>query len=188
MSPGLRALLVAGACACAIQPHFASAETMKETVMTTATAVERYVDEAQIRQLSVDYALATDAVGRGATADARAIYRRTFLADAPVMVAGDEKSLRRGPDGWADYVESVFRDNGYDATQHLIGTIDVQLDGSDRARMSSYLHATHRIAASKALSVVLGTYVDEVVRTPDGWRIARRTLSVLTSWTGRPPP
>ena len=157
---------------------------------TAGTGGNRRDDDAAIRQLTVDYARATDAIGRGDTTAGRELYQRTFTADAEITVAGSPDSRRVGAAAWADYVDGVFRANRYDRTQHLVGTIDVRLPGdagpAGRATMSTYLHATHHVADGSALSIVLGTYEDEVVQAQGEWRIARRTLHVLTTWRAVP--
>ncbi len=66
-----------------------------------------------------------------------------------------------------------------DHTQHFMGNHEVELDG-DRARGrhkligSAFLHTN--IGAPTA--TLYGDYVDEYVRTDQGWRISRRTLSI----------
>lgn len=152
----------------------------------SADAPSQFVDEARIRQLSTLYALGTDAIGRKDVAAGIAYYRRTFTERVEIMVAGSAGTLRVGPEAWAAFVDGEFRRGNYDRTQHLIGTVNVVPGGGDRASMSSYLHATHHVADNSALSIVLGTYDDIVVRERGEWRIARRTLSVMTSWTQKP--
>jgi hypothetical protein len=73
-----------------------------------------------------------------------------------------------------------------DASQHLVATHQVQLDG-DRATGRCYLQAQHvkRGVDGGSLFVVGGRYDDRYVRTADGWRIAHRTLVVL--WTDGNP-
>lgn len=146
----------------------------------------RFADEARVRQLATNYALGTDAIGRDDKAAGIAFYHHTFTDHAEVMVAGAPTTLRIGPEAWADFVESVFRGSKYDRTQHLIGTVNVVFTAGNRATMSSYLHATHHVADNSALLIVLGTYNDIVVRSGDDWRIAKRTLSVMTSWGEKP--
>ena len=68
-------------------------------------------------------------------------------------------------------------------SQHLVGTHQVALDG-DRATARCYLHAQH-VNQSGGQYIVAGRYDDDVVRTPAGWRIQRRTLTVL--WTAGDP-
>ncbi len=69
-----------------------------------------------------------------------------------------------------------------DASQHLVATHQVRLDG-DRATGRCYLQAQHVRAGTEggSLFVVGGRYEDRYVRTVDGWRIAHRSLVVL--WT-----
>ncbi len=69
----------------------------------------------------------------------------------------------------------------FDATQHLIGNPLVTLDG-DRATARCYFQAQHRLVGAPGGDnfIVAGTYEDELVRTPGGWRITRRTL--VPSW------
>ena len=73
-----------------------------------------------------------------------------------------------------------------DASQHLIGSHDVGLDG-DRATHRCYLQAQHvrHGAEGGALWMVGGMYEDRLVRTTDGWRIEHRILSRI--WTDGNP-
>ncbi len=63
-----------------------------------------------------------------------------------------------------------------DASQHLIGTVTVDLAG-DHAHSVAYFHAQHvRVGAPGGdLYTVGGTYTDLWWHTPAGWRIATRT-------------
>jgi 3-phenylpropionate/cinnamic acid dioxygenase small subunit len=67
-------------------------------------------------------------------------------------------------------------------TQHLIGNVEVVLDG-DAATSSCYMHAQHVRpgAPGGETNIIAGRYQDELVRTAQGWRIRRRTLDVW--WT-----
>ena len=146
----------------------------------------RLADESRIRRLAVTYALGTDAIGRKDKPTGLAYYNETFTSDVHIMVDGAPSTLRIGPTAWADFVDGVFRSSGYDKTQHLMGTIDVTFPGGsddgNEARMSSYLHATHHKQDGTANVIVLGTYIDRVVRDHGAWRIATRTLFVMTAW------
>jgi ketosteroid isomerase-like protein len=63
------------------------------------------------------------------------------------------------------------------STQHLIGNIDIELDG-DKAQSSCYLLATHigKDNFDGEIYTVWGEYRDQLIRTADGWRIIHRTL------------
>jgi len=69
-----------------------------------------------------------------------------------------------------------------DDSQHIVATHQIRID-ADSATSRCYLHAQHiwRKADGGSHYVVAGRYEDDLVRTPDGWRIAHRTLTVM--WT-----
>jgi SnoaL-like domain len=71
---------------------------------------------------------------------------------------------------------------GLDESQHLVGNHEVTVDG-DHATHRCYLQAQHvrRAATGGPNYIVAGSYDDRFVRTPAGWRIAHRTLTVM--WT-----
>jgi len=63
-----------------------------------------------------------------------------------------------------------------DASQHLIGSITVTVDG-DTATSLAYFQAQHVRTGTPGgdLYAIAGTYADRWVRTPDGWRMTERT-------------
>ncbi len=131
----------------------------------------------EIETLRRLYAKATDLLGSGnkqKMQEGRAIYHRIYTPDVDVRTApadGNELTAK-GPDAWADVVEDALAQ--YSATQHLIGTQLVEIDG-DTARMESYLSAWHARADNSAW-IFIGTYVDLLKKTDDGWRIHDMTL------------
>jgi ketosteroid isomerase-like protein len=60
-------------------------------------------------------------------------------------------------------------------TQHLLGSIQVELDG-DNAISRSYVQARHQGLGDKSQAVfdTSGEYTDRWERRPQGWRIVRR--------------
>jgi hypothetical protein len=94
--------------------------------------------------------------------------------------------------GWAlegrDAIKDRIRDAlvPLDASQHLVATHQVRVDG-DAATGRCYLQAQHVRAGVDGgpLFMVGGRYEDRYVRTADGWRIAHRALVVL--WTDGNP-
>ena len=72
------------------------------------------------------------------------------------------------------------------ATQHLISNVVVRLDG-DRAESTCYLQAQHVKAGTEGGDnfIIAGRYDDQLVRTPDGWRIRERRLQAM--WTDGNP-
>ena len=148
-------------------------------------------DEADIRQLTICYALGTDAIGAGDVDKGKALYRDCFTEDAPIAAffPDGQGADRTGPDAWADFVHATFRQNQYTATQHLIGTITISIDPTTRttASMTSYLHATH-LLPNGTINVANGSYEDEAVKTAAGWRIQKRTLRLMTFLNLASPP
>jgi SnoaL-like protein len=144
-------------------------------------------DRIEIEQLANCYAHGTDAIGRDDLQKGKEIYAGCFTSDAVISVYFPASNLAGnqdpdvslvGTEAWADFVNSVFRNNGYIATQHHMGTIDISVRGA-AAAMSSYLHATHVVKHDGTIDVANGTYFDTVVKTKDGWRISRRTLRLI---------
>ena len=100
--------------------------------------------------------------------------------DATFSVAfpNGQEEKRTGSDAWADFVATVFQGAGYTSTQHLIGTISIEVQDKS-ATMSTYLHATH-VLPNGSMDIANGTYEDSVVQTAEGWRIQSRRLTLIT--------
>jgi hypothetical protein len=68
------------------------------------------------------------------------------------------------------------------ATAHLLSNMDVRIE-DDRAWAYSRVTAYHWMAGGDPVRpadfVLLGSYDDELLRTPDGWRISRRVVGAL---------
>lgn len=84
------------------------------------------------------------------------------------------------PGGVLDGVEEIVARTrraleALDASQHLLGTQQITVAG-DEARSRCYFHAQHvrQDAPGGEHYVIAGTYADQLVRTPQGWRIAER--------------
>lgn len=68
-----------------------------------------------------------------------------------------------------------------DASQHLVGSIEIEVSGDDaRARCAFQAQHTRRGCEGGDNYTLGGTYRDQLVRTPHGWRIRHRELRV--SW------
>jgi len=127
-------------------------------------------DELEIRQLLARYANALDdrdwkRLASCFTPDATGDYGRIAqLADYAAIEALCRRSLEP-----------------LDASQHLVGSVEVELSG-DTARSRCALQAQHTRRGCEGGDhyTIGGTYRDELVRTSDGWRIRHRQLQV--SW------
>lgn len=135
--------------------------------------------ELEIQKLTSCYSLGTDAIGRGNLLEGKNIYRNCFTQDSVITAIFPDgaSETRIGTDAWADFVYSVFQGNGYQATQHLMGTINISVN-NNQATMTSYLHATHK-RSETSIDVANGTYEDQVVNRNGRWKIRNRTLKLI---------
>jgi ketosteroid isomerase-like protein len=127
-------------------------------------------DREEIREVLVLYAKSLDKRDYAGL-------RRVFTPDATgnYFAAGTFE----GQDKIAAFIERVLSQCG--ATQHLLGSIDVDVKG-DAATASCYLRAIHvgRHAGFEGkVLTVWGIYRDRLVRTADGWRIKYRELETM---------
>lgn len=138
----------------------------------------------EIEQLEYCYAAGTDAIGRGDLVKGKQIYSKCFIPNAPVLIweagaAPNDPPVVSVPsaNAWADFIDELFADSGYVSTQHLISNIRIKiLPGGNKAKITSYLIATHIYDPLGSVQVAHGTYENEAVRTPFGWKLSKRTF------------
>lgn len=126
------------------------------------------LDREAIRDLLRRYARGVDRRDMGLVAScftADAVYRGALGEGTIATVLGSlAGALRR-----------------YERTMHLIANQLVEIDG-DRAASETYALAYHvrKTAGPEEMLTLAVRYLDVVVRDPEGWRIAQRT--VVTEW------
>jgi hypothetical protein len=105
---------------------------------------------------------------------------RTVFADGEIeadFISMGVKQVFRGPaEGWVDAVRRTI--TGFDATQHFFANHSAEVDG-DRAVDTRYMQARHQLGAEHY--TIGGYYTSHMVRTREGWRIARYRLTVAFS-------
>lgn len=102
-----------------------------------------------------------------------------FLPDATADLGAGRATLV-GRDAIVERIRASL--DPLDDSQHLVGSHQVSVDG-DTATHRCYLQAQHvRHAVSGSPNyIIAGRYEDDMVRTPSGWRIAYRRLTVMWS-------
>lgn len=92
------------------------------------------------------------------------------------------------PNGRIEGVEEIVARSraalgALDASQHLVGSIRIAIDG-DSAQATSYFHAQHVRAAAPGgdLFVISGTYGDRLTRRDGTWRISERQQTYTARW------
>lgn len=103
----------------------------------------------------------------------RAAYSDCFTTD--VEVIGFGSGPLQGRDAWVDYVWEALQ--GYSATQHLLGQQLVSIEG-DHASARTEVQALHVAADSGNKFTLWATYLSEMRRSADGWKIVRHELVV----------
>lgn len=109
--------------------------------------------------------------------------RGVFAADAVITYSGPRVSTG------IDQIVAFFRmtASAVAVTQHLLHTSRVWATGPDAAGGLTHVTAHHvgydvpLPAPEPDTYTVTGTYQDAFARTQAGWRIARRTLTLLTT-------
>jgi SnoaL-like protein len=137
-------------------------------------------DLAEIRDVLVRYGWAID------TKD-WALLDTCFTADATVDYSSNPGG-KAGPYAqirtWLEKMMSAFP-----VTQHLMSNIDITLDG-DRATARTMVTNPQGAATRDGplhFFFVGGRYDDELVRTPDGWKIKNRVETTLWFQGSLPP-
>lgn len=179
------ALALAGA-ACVIGLVAASSAHGDAGPQEDDISLLRLVARAEIEGLERCYAKATDTIGSGDTEGGRAIYKTCFTPNAQISASfpgadpnGPPDLSTIGPDAWTQIVEDTFAASGFESTQHIITNVRIDFDGNS-ATVESYLNATHVLDPEGSIDLANGTYTSTVVRTAQGWRIAKRDLRLIT--------
>jgi 3-phenylpropionate/cinnamic acid dioxygenase small subunit len=105
------------------------------------------------------------------------VFRSCFTADCLAEYEGI--GTWKSADAITDFMETAHARMGH--TMHRISNIaiDVYADG-DRAAARCYVDGMLMAADGESGFNPMGFYDDELVRTPDGWRIAHRTFTMVT--------
>jgi hypothetical protein len=164
-------------------------------------------DRAAIADLIYCYARGTDAIGDATTnadplAKGISIYKPCFAPNAEIRAWFPQQPFNAqafpdpnafpdtappayyGATAWANFVNGVFRGNGYTFTQHLMSNIRVTIDG-DRGTVTSYLNATHVRSGStiggvsRCVAVANGTYSGNVKKIDGQWKFTKLYLTLI---------
>jgi ketosteroid isomerase-like protein len=139
---------------------------------TDPNQLQLLLDHAAISGVQLRYATAVD------SRDWR-LLRSCFTDD---IETGSAESAGSAPqrikaDDWVELVRRTI--SGMHATQHLITNHVITLDGN-AAICVAYVQARHHLLneTGGGDQVMYGYYTNRFVRTPDGWKIRTRQLTV----------
>ena len=115
--------------------------------------------------------------------DADALALRVFSPDAAFQLGATRAVVGR-PDLRLMFAKTLA---AFSATSHHLSNVRIRFEGDDRATSTAYIYAWHRTLAGDGVEV-WGRYADEHVLLDEGWRIAKRHLSMAgTEGWDRPP-
>lgn len=134
-------------------------------------ALQRLLDESEIRALSATYA-------RGLDRHDATLVRSAFADDATTHYG----SFTGGPDQMAEMAMRAL--SAYRATQHVLGQITLAIDG-DTASGEVYFQAFHQHATEGFDRFICGRYIDRYARRDGRWLMTHRTEVV--DWTRTEP-
>ena len=166
------------------------------------------IDRQAVAALIYCYASGTDAIGDSTTnadplAKGTAIYQKCMTDDAEVRAWFPQQPFDSqafpdpdafpatapppyyGPVAWAEFVNGVFRGNGYTFTQHIMSNVHVTTHGNT-AELTAYLNATHVRSGStiggpsRCVAVANGTYSLNAKKFGQDWKITRLYLTLIT--------
>ena len=102
------------------------------------------------------------------------LFRTVFTDDCDLDYG--EIGVWKGVDAVTDFMEQVHAMAGH--TMHRMSNQVITVDG-DRAEARTYVDALIMAGDNKSGVNGIGFYDDEIVRTADGWRIARRRFTAV---------
>jgi len=126
-------------------------------------SLSELADRLAIRELTARYNRAFDDVDPDA-------YARVFTEDGVLEVDGEPIAGREA------LIETV-RATGYGIV-HITSDAIVAIDGDAAVQECTLLTARRAQDRSENAFLATGRYRDELVRTPDGWRFKRRSVTM----------
>ena len=136
-------------------------------------------------QSLIDRTAISEVVYRYATAvDTRdwPLYRSCFMDNVEIDFSSwnPEAKAKLSSDQWTQMVKEGV--SGFEATQHMSSNHVHTIDG-DRAVCVSYMQAEHFLQTDGGTKecTLGGYYTNELIRTGDGWKIRKCTLTVTWS-------
>ncbi|MFD8494091.1 nuclear transport factor 2 family protein [Amycolatopsis sp. NPDC059657] len=107
----------------------------------------------------------------------RSQYTEDVRSEAPVYTAvGHDEVL-------ANTREAIGR---FERTQHVGSNYVIDFDGDDKARVRGNAIMTHIHKDRPEAFTVGGVFDNDLVRTPEGWRVSKTAMRVI--WTSGEPP
>ena len=140
--------------------------------MTSKLTTEILIDRAEISDVVLRYATAVDSRD---WALYRSIFTEQLTVDFSSWSGDPEVTIPVGE--WVELVSKTL--SGFDATQHLSSNHVITVS-DEAATCVSYMVARHYLLekGERLMHSIGGHYTNRLIRTEDGWKIARCALTV----------
>ena len=140
--------------------------------MTSKLTTEILIDRAEISDVVLRYATAVDSRD---WALYRSIFTEQLTVDFSSWSGDPEVTIPVGE--WVELVSKTL--SGFDATQHLSSNHVISVS-DEAATCVSYMVARHYLLekGERLMHSIGGHYTNRLIRTEDGWKIARCALTV----------
>jgi ketosteroid isomerase-like protein len=132
-----------------------------------SSLLQQLADRDEITFLLNEYCRALDAMDLDAIAE-------IFTEDCVVEYGPEDRLKSYGKAAIHKGLERLWR---WRRTSHHLSNIQIKFQGADKASANSYIIAWHE-RPDGGTATVWGQYQDVFVRTPAGWRLARRRQSM----------
>ena len=142
--------------------------------MTTPAELQRLLDESDLRDLIHRYAFGLDRrdwdLWRSVFADDVTMDMSDYQPEPPPRPAPADRVVKNA--------QVLFA--GFDASQHFMGSHRYEIHG-DTAVITAHMRAEHWVTSGQGSDkyTMFGTYTDEAVRTPEGWKLTKVALRLL---------
>jgi 3-phenylpropionate/cinnamic acid dioxygenase small subunit len=142
-------------------------------------AVQRLADELEIRNLVAELSQLADSASDDELDRYLALFTEdatwATLADGPTLAAQERKGHQEILEGVRERRAAGIQGPGTD-TRHVISTVVVSFETSDKAFARCYWQYFTNTSSSAPVLGLMGEYRNTFVRTPQGWKLARREL------------
>jgi hypothetical protein len=142
------------------------------TTLTEPSQVQQVADELEIRNLVADLAHMADMASEDELTD----YISRFTHDARWELAGNELQGRDAILAGARERRAAGTQGPGTNSRHVITTQSVRLEGADAATGEAYFLFVGDTTTTPQIRGI-GHYLDRFQRTPEGWKLAHRTIT-----------
>jgi 3-phenylpropionate/cinnamic acid dioxygenase small subunit len=143
------------------------------------SALQRLADELEIRNLVAEISQLADTAADDELDRYLALFTEdatwAVLSDGPGLNAQERKGHQEILEGVRERRAAGIQGPGTH-TRHVVSTVVVTFERSDKALVRCYWQYYRDASSDAPVLALMGEYRNTFVRTPQGWKLARREL------------